>query len=71
MKSKAPDPLDDAPTPLAGTPVARIRRLTTTITRMLPPKWRNWRGIWLVVIFCLVFAAALIAFLLLTAETAG
>lgn len=61
---------DDAPTPPAGTPVARIRRLTSSITRMLPPKWRNWRGIWIVVGFCVIFAAALIGFLLLSGNPA-
>jgi hypothetical protein len=62
--------LDDAPTPMQGTPVARISRLTGAVTRRVTPLVQNRRNLWLVVAFCIELAAALVTFILLSEERA-
>jgi hypothetical protein len=57
---------DDAPTPREGTEVPRLRSLTSRFTRAVKKRWLNWRGILLVIGFCVVFGAALVAFLMLS-----
>jgi hypothetical protein len=61
---------DDAPTPVRGTPIARIRRLSQRFSRRVGPLVRNRRAGWVVVFFCVLFAVALALFMMLADDPA-
>jgi hypothetical protein len=60
--------LDDAPTPVSGTPIARIRRLSRRFSRKVSPAFRNRRSGWIVLAFCVLLALALALYVLLADE---
>jgi hypothetical protein len=60
--------LDDAPTPVSGTPIARIRRLSRRFSRKVAPAFRNRRSGWIVLGFCVLLAIALVLYVLLADE---